>query len=323
MEFTTLGRTGFRVSVVGMGCGGASRLGQTYGNSEEQSVAVVRRAMELGINYIDTAEAYKTEEIVGKAIAGVPRDQIFLSTKKNPYKDGVPVSADELIAGCEASLRRLGREQVDLIQFHNKLGAVSNPGQDTWSVANLLEMVETFAILQQEGKVRFWGFNGLGEGAAIRAAIQTDTQYTMQSCYNLLNPSAGRAMGDDFLYDNYSQAINEAEAHGVGVIAIRVLAGGALAGTLDRHPVAAATPNPLGSAPDYASDVIHAQRFAFLVHEGYAANLAEAAIRFVISKPAVSTALVGISTAEQLEAAVVAAERGALPAAVLERIAAI
>jgi len=102
-----------------------------------------------------------------------------------------------------------------------------------------------------------------------------------------------------------------------------LLAGGALAGTLDRHPVAAATPNPIGSATDYASDVAHAQRFRFVVDEGHADSLAEAAIRFVISHPAVSTALVGISTAEQLEAAVAAVERGPLPAPVRARIAAV
>jgi aryl-alcohol dehydrogenase-like predicted oxidoreductase len=327
MEYRTLGKTGLKVSAVGFGCGAIGGL--LVRGSYPDMRATVARALELGVNYFDTASLYgngQSEVNLGAVLRELgegPGGQAIVGTKVRLGSEAVGRIGAAVTASVEASLRRLGREQVDLIQFHNKLGAVSNPTQNTWSVAQLLEMAETFAVLQQAGKARYWGFNGLGEGAAIRAAIHTDTQYTMQSCYNLLNPSAGRAVGDDFPYDNYSQAIDEAGAHGVGVIAIRVLAGGALAGTLDRHPVAAATPDPLGSAQDYASDVIHAQRFAFLVHEGYAANLAEAAIRFVISKPAVSTALVGISTAEQLEAAVVAAERGALPAAVLERIAAI
>ena len=82
MEYTTLGRSGLHVSIAGLGCGGHSRLGTKTGKSEQESIAVVRQALDLGINLIDTAEAYGTEAIVGKALQGVPRDQVVIATKK-------------------------------------------------------------------------------------------------------------------------------------------------------------------------------------------------------------------------------------------------
>ena len=250
-------------------------------------------------------------------------ERVVVGTKVRLGVDAAGRIGSAVTASVEASLHRLGRDSVDLIQFHNRMDLRSRPAEDHWSVADLLEVAETFGRLQAQGKVRFWGFTGLGKPAAILNAIQTGALHSVQSCYNLLNPSAGRAVPDNFPYENYSQMIDAAEAQGMGVIAIRVLAGGALAGTLDRHPVAAPAPNPIGSSRDYVSDVAHAQRFTFLVDEGYADSLAEAAIRFVISHPAVSTALVGTSNQQQLEAAVATVERGPLPEPVLARIAAV
>ena len=84
MEYTNLGRSGLKVSIVGLGCGGPSRLGQATGKSEQESISVVRQAQDLGITLFDTAEAYGTEAIVGKALQSVPRDQVVIATKKLP-----------------------------------------------------------------------------------------------------------------------------------------------------------------------------------------------------------------------------------------------
>jgi len=83
MKYTTLGRTGLRVSSLGLGCGGPSRVGQRIGSTEAESVTIVKEALDAGINFFDTAEAYRTEEIVGQAIRGIDRDAVVLSTKKN------------------------------------------------------------------------------------------------------------------------------------------------------------------------------------------------------------------------------------------------
>jgi aryl-alcohol dehydrogenase-like predicted oxidoreductase len=106
----------------------------------------------------------------------------------------------------------------------------------------------------------------------------------------------------------------------MGVIVIRALAGGALSGTVERHPVAARSVAPIATERDYTADVARAQRFAFLVKDGTVADLVQAAIRFAISKPEISTALVGISSLEQLEHAVASANRGPLPAEALGRL---
>ena len=96
MEYVTLGRTGLRVSVLGLGAGGHSRLGQRTGASEEESVAIVRRALAHGVTLVDTAEAYGTEAIVGRALPTARRADIVLSTKKSVSADGRLITAAEL-----------------------------------------------------------------------------------------------------------------------------------------------------------------------------------------------------------------------------------
>ena len=144
--------------------------------------------------------------------------------------------------------------------------------------------------------------------------------HTIQSAYNLLNPTAGMPALPGFSFQDYRQLIDQAAAKAMGVIAIRVLAGGALSGTTDRHPTAAKSVVPIASALEYATDVAQARRFAFLLEDGTTGTLVEAAIRFAISKPEISTALVGISSFEQLEKAVEYTIRGPLPPEVLQRI---
>ena len=106
---------------------------------------------------------------------------------------------------------------------------------------------------------------------------------------------------------------DHAKAAGVGVIGIRVLAGGALSGSAERHPIASPPPSPIGSAKSYEGDLKRAQRLAPLVKEGFAASLAEAATRFCITHPAMGTILVGVATPQQFEDALAAVMKGPLP----------
>src|SRR6187402_3497955 len=117
MHHTTLGRTGLQVSVAGLGCGGHSRLGQSYGATEAQSVAVIHEALDLGINLIDTAQLYGTESIVGKALRG-RRDSVVLSTKAIPVDKDRPLRPKRLRRSVERSLKRLGTDHVDLFFIH-------------------------------------------------------------------------------------------------------------------------------------------------------------------------------------------------------------
>ncbi len=118
MAYTTLGRTGLRVSVAGLGCGGFSRLGQGRGSSIAQSVDVVRAALDAGVNFIDTAEAYGTEDIVGRALSPSERDRVVISTKTLVVESGRRRSPEQVVASLHASLARLKTERVEVFHLH-------------------------------------------------------------------------------------------------------------------------------------------------------------------------------------------------------------
>ena len=118
MHYTTLGKTQLRVSVAGLGCGGNSRIGLGNGLSEAQCVALVQEALDLGVNLLDTAAAYGTESIVGKAIKGRARDGIVISTKSHVSADGNPLAGAQVVANLDTSLRQLDSEYVDLFHLH-------------------------------------------------------------------------------------------------------------------------------------------------------------------------------------------------------------
>ena len=188
MEYRTFGRTGLRVSVAGVGAGGPSKLGKTTGRSEEESIAVVRRALELGVNYIDTAEAYGTEEIVGKAIREFDRDSLVVATKKNAYREGEPVPSYEFAAGVEASLKRLGVETIDVFHFH---GARLDQYQHICE-----ELVPLLQSMQQAGKIRHLAvsehFASDFEHRLLRQAIEDDHFDVVMVGFNMLNQTARR-----------------------------------------------------------------------------------------------------------------------------------
>jgi aryl-alcohol dehydrogenase-like predicted oxidoreductase len=136
----------------------------------------------------------------------------------------------------------------------------------------------------------------------------------------MLNPSAAEALPENYPAQDYGRLFDHTKAAGVGVIGIRVLAGGALSGSTERHPIASPPPEPIGSAMSFDADVARARRLLPLVAEGFAASLTEAATRFAIGHPAMGTILVGMATPEQFEAALAAVEKGPLPPAALERL---
>jgi aryl-alcohol dehydrogenase-like predicted oxidoreductase len=319
MEYRLLGRTGLRVSVVGFGCGAVGGL--LVKGERQERVRAVARAVELGVNYFDTAAIYGdglSETNLGAVLAELKPN--ILGTKVRLTAAGGADIAREISASVEGSLTRLCRDCVDLIQLHNPVAAQRQPDRRWVSVGDVEQAIQAFEKLREQGKARFWGINGLGETAALHQAIGTGQAHTIQCCYNLINPSAGRTPPAGFPFQDYARLIDRAAGHGMGVIAIRVLAGGALSAAAARHPNAAPAVEPIASGQNYAEDVMHARRFDFLVAEGYAGSLAEAALRFAIGKTEVSTALVGISNLGQLEQAAAYAERGPLSAEALARV---
>jgi aryl-alcohol dehydrogenase-like predicted oxidoreductase len=233
-----------------------------------------------------------------------------------------PTEMDDIesavVASVEGSLQRLQFERIDLIQLHNQIVLERQPDRAWVDAEDVQAAIRAFQKLQEQGKVRFWGINGLGDTAALHRAVAAGQADTIQCCYNLLNPSAGRQVPEDFPFQDYEQLIDRAAEQQMGVIAIRVLAAGALSGSAVRHANAAQNVGPIATSATYAQDVARAQRFRFLVEQGHIDSLVEAAIRFVIAKDKVSTAMVGLSNLEQLEQAVTYANRGPLPAEALD-----
>jgi L-galactose dehydrogenase/L-glyceraldehyde 3-phosphate reductase len=321
MEYRELGKTGLRVSRLGFGCGNVGGL--IIRGTHQDRVRAVARAMEAGINYFDTAPSYgngQSEERLGEVLHEL-KAEVYVGTKVRI----TPAELDDLpgaiTRSIDASLRRLGRESVDLIQLHNHITQRRQPAEPTLAVEDVTgEIAETFRRIQGQGKVRYYGITTLGDTPALHEVIDSEAFYTAQVCYNLLNPSAGRPVPDGFPYQDFGRLLERASTHRMGCIGIRVLAAGALSGDETRHPVAVPSVAPIGTGADYRSDVRLARTLGFLTEEGYAANLVEASIRFAWSNQGVSTVLVGYSSLDHLEQALTAAERGPLPDAAIGRL---
>jgi L-galactose dehydrogenase/L-glyceraldehyde 3-phosphate reductase len=182
------------------------------------------------------------------------------------------------------------------------------------------EVVPAFESLRQQGKTRFLGLTAIGSTPALQQVIDAGGFDSAQVVYNMLNPSAATALPENYPAQDYGRLFDHTKAAGTGVIAIRVLAGGALSGSAERHPIASPPPEPIGSAMSYDADIARARRLMPLVTEGFATSLTEAATRFAIGNPAVGTILVGMATPQQFEDALAAVEKGPLSAAALERL---
>jgi aryl-alcohol dehydrogenase-like predicted oxidoreductase len=319
MQTRILGRTGLTVSVLGFGCGAVGGL-MVRGGPADQERAVAR-AVERGVNYFDTAPLYgdgQSETNLGRVLARLKPD-VLVGTKVRVRDSEKADIAGAIRAGIDASLRRLGLDHVDLFQLHNPI-AGEGAGEALTPEAVMEQVAPTFEMLRRQGKTRFIGITAVGESGALYTVIGSGAFDTAQVCYNMLNPSAGGPVPARYPGQDYGDLLGRMQAAGMGAIGIRVLAGGALSGTAERHPIASPPPAPIGSGPDYAADVARAQSLLPLVEEAGAATLAEVAVRFAISHPAMGTALIGIATPEQFEAAARAAEKGGLPESVLARL---
>jgi aryl-alcohol dehydrogenase-like predicted oxidoreductase len=319
METRTLGRTGLKVSVLGFGCGAVGGL-MVRGNAADQERAVAR-AIELGITYFDTAAMYgngESERNLGRVIKNRKPDILIGTKVRVPATERNRIGA-AVTASLEASLARLQLDRVDLFQLHNH---ITRDGRDSdlTSGAVLAEVVPAFERLREQGKTRFYGITAVGDTAALHEVADARVFDTAQVAYNVLNPSAGSTVASGYPAHDFGDLLAHTRAAAMGVIAIRVLAAGALSGLEARHPLGSPSVEPIGSGSAYRIDVERARRLEPLVREGHADSLIELAVRFAISHEAVSTALVGYSTLDHLEYAAAAANKGPLPREALDRI---
>jgi len=275
-----LGRTGLDVTVMGVGCGGPSRAGQSTGKSEAESVAVVRTALDAGINFIDTAEAYRTEAIVGQAIRGLDRSKLVISTKKSGGRNITPA---DLRRSLEDSLQRLGTDYVDVYHLHGVM-LVDYPYLAAEIVPELLK-------LRDEGKLRFLGiterWNADTRHLMLRRALKDDVWDVMMVGFNLLNQSARELVFRRTIEEDIGILVMFAVRRALSrpeklaeVLDELIAAGQVDPADLDRPDL---------DRPD--SDQAHA--LDFLIHDSGAVSVPDAGYRFCRDEPGTHVILSG------------------------------
>src|SRR5262249_27225562 len=166
-------------------------------------------------------------------------------------------------------------DRVDIFHLHNAI--TETGGGEALSVRQVLgEVVPAFERLRQQGKTRFLGLTAIGDTAALHQVIDARAFDSAQVVYNMLNQSAAAGRPTKYPEQDYGRLFDHTRGAGVGVVGIRVLAGGALSGSAARHPIASPLPEPIGSAMSYDADVARACRLMPLIEEGFAASLTQA-----------------------------------------------
>ena len=300
MEYRQLGRTGLRVSLMALGCGGPSRLGLSTGRSTAQSAAIVQSALDAGVNLIDTATAYQTEPLVAAGLRGRPRDRVVLSSKRGLNAAGGErlLSGAELEAAVEASLRRLETDYIDIYHLHGVSPEQYPHARD--------EMVPALQRLQAAGKVRFLGiterFGGDTEHRMLRDVLADGPFDVLMVGFNMLNQTARdtvlRVAGERGVGTMIMFAVRRAFSRPQRLR--ELLAELADRGEVD--PALATADDPL----------------RFLSTE--AGDLADAAYRYCSWQPGVSTVLSGTGNLDHLNRNVASFARGPLSATVAARI---
>ena len=297
MDYITFGRTGLNVSVMGLGCGGPSRIGQTNNKSDAESIAIIHQALDAGVNFLDTAEAYRTETLVGSALKGIDRDKVVVSTKKSYRKKISPALVRE---GLEASLKRLDTDYIDIYNLHG----VGPPDY----VRLRDEILPTFFKLREEGKIRFIGvsemFNEDKMHRMLRDSLPDDVWDVVMVGFNILNQTAREQVFPQTVAQNVAVQIMFAVRRALSqpdklVAALQTLID---EGQLDPTEVDMA--NPLG----------------FVLEESDAASLVEAAYRFCRYEPGVHVVLSGTGNPVHLQANIDSLRRPPLPEAVVQKL---
>jgi L-galactose dehydrogenase len=295
MEYTTLGRTELRVSVAGLGCGGFSRLGLSAGKSEAHAIAIIHQAADLGVNLFDTAAAYGTEAVLGKAVKSLPRDRIVICTKAPFSARAGEVAPASIIANLDNSLRQLDTDYVDVYQLH---------GVPPAHYAHALEAIAPVLLREQEkGKFRHLGItetapNDLQHDTLRRAAEDGVWDVVM--------------VGFSMMHQNARDRVFPLTLrHRVGTLlmfAVRNIFSqpGRLGATMRELVAAGQVPQSLADKEDPLD---------FLLHEGGATSLQDAAYRFVRHEPGVDVVLFGTGSPEHLRTNIASILKPPLPEA--------
>jgi aryl-alcohol dehydrogenase-like predicted oxidoreductase len=298
MDYTTLGRTNLKVSVAGLGTGGGSQLGLDRGKSRAQAADIVRLALDLGVNVVDTAEAYMTEEVIGEALAGRDRTAVVVSTKHHiaPYrKNDQLFTPDQVVAGLDESLRRLRTDYIDIYYLH----ALTMPRMDH----ALHALVPALLKERDKGKFRFLGATEAPtvelQHQGMRAAIASGHFDVVMVGFQMFHQNARDLVFPLTLECNIGTMLAFvvrnifADMQQLRTEVSRLVAEGHLPAEF------AGKDNPLD----------------FLIHEGGARDLVDAAYRFARYEPGANVVLFGTGDKDHLRSNVASITAPPLPAA--------
>jgi len=315
LKHRSFGRTGIQVSEVIFGAGAVG--GILIHKDDATKREAIRKALAGGINWIDTAAQYgngKSEEALGWLLPEAGATP-YLSTKFGLDIENLKDIPARIEARFKQSLARLKRPSVDLLQLHNRIG--SKAGGRVMTIEQILGrngVADGLDRLREQGLIRHRGITAIGEAASVCEVIRSGRFDSAQVYYNLLNPSAGRRMPKAWTGHDFSGVIEACRAQGVAVMAIRIFAAGVIA-TDERHGR-----ESILTANTTLPEEERKSRAVFeAIGTGHGTR-AQAALRFVLSNPDVSCAIIGSAELHHIDEALQAAEMGPLPPQVLARL---
>ena len=317
MKYRKFGSTGLEISEIVFGAGAVGGL--AFRPDRETRLEAVRRALDYGINWIDTAPSYgdgQSEENLGwilKELGATP----YLSTKVRIGPEHVDDIPGEIERSMNVSLERLQRDRVDLIQLHTAVTSERGTMRGSISVEDVLGdngVIVGFEKLRERGQAQLFGFTGFGETDCLHQLITSGQFQSVQAYHNLLNPSAGRPVPDNFSAHDYGNLIGLSAENGMGVLNIRVMAAGAVAGQEPSGPAAGLSPG--SSGPE---DMARSIKVTDDLGDD-AGNMAQTAIRFALMNQQVSGVLVGFGALEHIDQAVAAIDMPPLPGSVMQKL---
>ena len=299
MEYTTLGRTGLKVSIASLGCGGGSRLGKSSGKSEQHSINIVRKAMDLGINFLDTANSYGTESIVGKAIKVLPRDQVVISTKHHGAWQGKIYTPEDVVAGLDNSLRALNTDYVDIFHLHGVVPKYFD---------HAMTLVPQLLKEKEKGKFRFLGITESAPSdpkqISLSKALELDCFDVIMFAFSIMNHNAKRVI--------FPRAIEKS----IGTMLMFVVRSlFSVPGRLQRDVRELVTK---GLLPDWFSELENP--LEFLIKEGGANSVMDACYRYARHQQGANTVLFGTGNLEHLETNLASILAPSLPQECLDKI---
>ena len=311
MQYRQFGKSGIKCSAIGFGCGRVGGL-LINGSFEDRSAAI-RKALDGGINWFDTAEAYGSEGALGELLAEVPENpNVSTKVTLDPAAGDLAGQAEAHAVGC---LERLGMDRVTLIQCHNRVDdhgdAKALTVEQVLGPGGALEGLER---VKKAGMTSLIGFTALGDTASIVKVIDSGRYDSVQVFYNFVNPSAARAMPPGWKGQNLNSILDAARAQDMGTIAIRVLAGGIIATDERARAVSMMT-----KETDEQSEERRAKAALKALGEGHGSR-AQTGLRFVLGCLDVKVALIGIGAPSHVDEALVAVDRGPLPGEALARL---